>query len=93
MKIAIAGIGYVGLSNAINVGSGEDLTIRELAETAAAVVGYQGKFVQDTSKPNGTMRKIMDVSRINALGWQRKMKLMKLKEGIALSYQDMVSKI
>lgn len=73
----------------INVGSGEDLTIRELAETVAEVVGYQGGFVQDTSKPDGTMRKIMDVSRINALGWQHKMQL---KEGIALSYQDMLSK-
>jgi len=57
----------------INVGSGEDLTIRELAETIAEVVGYQGKFVQDTSKPDGTMRKVMDVSRINSLGWRRKM--------------------
>ncbi len=54
----------------INVGSGEDLTIRELAETVAEVVGYQGKFVQDTSKPDGTMRKIMDVSRIRNLGWK-----------------------
>jgi len=74
----------------INVGSGEDLTIRKLAETIAEVVGYQGRFVQDTSKPDGTLRKIMDVSRINALGWQRQMSL---KEGIALSYQDMLSKI
>ena len=73
----------------INVGSGEDLTIRELAETIAEVVGYQGKFVQDTSKPDGTMRKVMDVSRINLLGWRRKMPL---KEGIALSYQDLLSK-
>lgn len=70
----------------INVGSGEDLTIRELAETIAEVVGYRGRFVQDTGKPDGTMRKIMDVSRINALGWQRKMDL---KQGIALSCQDM----
>ncbi len=47
----------------INVGTGTDLTIRELAETVAAVVGYKGRFVQDTSKPDGTMRKVMDVSR------------------------------
>jgi GDP-L-fucose synthase len=53
----------------INVGSGEDLTIRELAETVAEVVGYCGKFVQDTSKPDGTMRKIMDVTKIRNLGW------------------------
>jgi len=74
----------------INVGSGEDLTIRELAETIAEAVGYQGRFVQDTSKPDGTMRKVMDVSRINALGWQHKTSL---KEGIALSYRDMLSRI
>ena len=74
----------------INVGSGEDLTIRKLAETIAEVVGYKGRFVQDTSKPDGTLRKIMDVSRINSLGWQRQMPL---KEGIALSYLDMLNKI
>lgn len=74
----------------INVGSGEDLSIRELAETIAEIVGYTGKFAQDTSKPDGTMRKVMDVSRINALGWKRKMLL---KDGIALSYQDMLIKL
>ena len=68
----------------INVGTGTDLTIRELAETVAAVVGYQGKFVQDTSKPDGTMRKVMDVSRIHGLGWKAKTSL---KEGIALTYK------
>lgn len=50
----------------INVGTGEDLTIRELAETVAKAVGYTGKFVQDTSKPDGTMRKVMDVSKFMA---------------------------
>jgi GDP-L-fucose synthase len=74
----------------INVGSGEDLTIRELAETVAEVVGYKGAFVQDTSKPDGAMRKIMDVSRINALGWHHKIAL---KEGIALAYQDLPGRI
>lgn len=68
----------------INVGTGTDLTIRELAETVAAVVGYQGKFVQDTSKPDGTMRKVMDVSKIQNLGWKAKTSL---KEGIALTYK------
>lgn len=72
----------------INVGSGEDLTIRELAETIAEVVGYKGDFVQDASKPDGTMRKIMDVSRIKVLGWEKEKSL---KEGIALSYLDMLS--
>ena len=69
----------------INVGTGEDLTIRALAETIAEVVGFTGKFVQDTSKPDGTMRKVMDVSKIRALGWQP---TVALHEGIALAYQD-----
>ncbi|MEJ2452282.1 MAG: GDP-L-fucose synthase, partial [Gammaproteobacteria bacterium] len=70
----------------INIGCGEDLTIRELAELVKEVVGYAGDLTFDNSKPDGTMRKLMDVSRINALGWQRKTGL---KEGIALAYQDM----
>ncbi len=74
----------------INLGCGEDLTIRELAELVADVVGFRGKFVFDTSKPDGTMRKMLDVSRINALGWKHKMPL---REGIALSYHDMLRKI
>jgi GDP-L-fucose synthase len=68
----------------INVGTGTDLTIRELAETVAAVVGYQGKFVQDTSKPDGTMRKVMDVSKIHGLGWKA---TTSLKDGIQLTYK------
>lgn len=67
----------------INVGSGEELTIRELAETIAEVVDYKGEFVQDTSKPNGTMRKVMDVSRMQRLGWRP---CWGLKEGIAATY-------
>jgi len=72
----------------INIGTGTDLTIRELAETVAAVVGYKGKFVQDTSKPDGTMRKVMDVGKINALGWKASTGLM---EGIALTYKEFIS--
>ena len=68
----------------INVGTGTDLTIRELAETVAAVVGYKGKFVQDTSKPDGTMRKVMDVSKIQGLGWKA---TTSLTEGIHLTYK------
>jgi len=74
----------------INIGTGTDLTIRELAEAAAAVIGYQGKFVQDTSKPDGTMRKVMDVSVINGLGWKA---TTSLKEGIALTYEDFIGNI
>jgi len=73
----------------INVGSGEDLTIRELAETVAGVVGFQGKFVQDTSKPDGTMRKIMDVSKIRSLGWQA---VTSLNDGVQLAYGDFVTR-
>ncbi|MFZ2540289.1 MAG: GDP-L-fucose synthase [Gallionella sp.] len=69
----------------INVGTGTDLTIRELAETVARVVGYTGKFVQDASKPDGTIRKVMDVSKIRNLGWTPKVDL---KEGIDLVYHS-----
>lgn len=68
----------------INVGVGDDLTIRELAETVAKAVGYTGKFKQDTSKPDGTMRKVLDVSKIQGLGWKAKTSL---HEGIALTYK------
>ena len=69
----------------INVGSGEDLTIRELAEKVAGVVGYKGKFVQDASKPDGTMRKIMDVSKIRNLEWKPEIAL---EAGMALAYHN-----
>lgn len=69
----------------INVGTGEDLTIRDLAEMIAGVVGYEGKFIQDTSKPDGTMRKVMDVSRIRDLGWSPKIDL---REGAVLAYNN-----
>jgi GDP-L-fucose synthase len=71
----------------INVGSGVDLTIRELAETVAKAVGYTGKFVQDTSKPDGTLRKIMDVSKIHNLGWQASTDLL---EGIKMTYNSFI---
>jgi len=59
----------------INVGTGEDVTIRELAELVCNVVGYEGELVFDTSKPDGTPRKLMDVARLNALGWRAKTSL------------------
>jgi GDP-L-fucose synthase len=74
----------------VNIGCGHDLTIRELAELVAEVVGYKGSLTFDTSKPDGTLRKVMDVSRINALGWKQRMAL---EVGIEFSYQDMQSKI
>lgn len=74
----------------INVGSGADLTIRELAETIAEVVGYQGKFVQDTSKPDGTMRKLMDVSKMRTLGWAPKIDI---RKGISKAYKSFVEQV
>jgi GDP-L-fucose synthase len=67
----------------INIGSGVDLTIGELAQLVADVVGFKGKIVYDNSKPDGTPRKLMDVSRINNLGWKYKTSL---KEGIEKTY-------
>lgn len=74
----------------INVGCGEDLTIRELAELIAEIVGFKGELVFDTSKPDGTMRKVMDVSKIRELGWKPEVGL---KEGIAQTYMDANSRI
>jgi len=68
----------------INVGVGEDVTIRELAETVADVVGYEGELVQDNTKPDGTYRKLLDVSKINDLGWKA---TVPLREGIASTYE------
>ncbi len=67
----------------INVGVGEDLTIRELAELIKEVVGYRGDIVFDTSKPDGTPRKLLDVSRLHQLGWRAKIPL---REGLAQTY-------
>ncbi|MFT3828628.1 MAG: GDP-L-fucose synthase [Opitutaceae bacterium] len=69
----------------INVGSGTDVTIRELTETVAAVVGFAGRITWDASKPDGTPRKLMDVSRLAALGWQAKIGL---REGVERTYRS-----
>lgn len=69
----------------INIGTGKEVTILELANMIKEIVGFEGKLVFDNTKPDGTMRKLMDVSRINALGWQAKTSL---KEGIKTVYQD-----
>lgn len=68
----------------INVGTGEEQTIRELAETVARIVGFEGRIAFDPSKPDGTPRKLLDVSRIQALGWKA---TTSLEEGIARSYR------
>ncbi|SFI57918.1 GDP-L-fucose synthase [Nitrosomonas sp. Nm34] len=67
----------------INVGTGVDCTIRELAETLARVTGFKGQLAFDASKPDGTPRKLMDVSRLKALGWQAKIQL---EEGLRATY-------
>ena len=69
----------------INVGVGEDLSIKELASLVASEVGYQGEIEWDTSKPDGTPRKLLDVSKIHEMGWKAKTSL---KEGIKLSVAD-----
>ncbi len=72
----------------INVGTGVDCTIRELAETIAKITGFTGQLVFDSSKPDGTPRKLLDVSRLKALGWQADISL---EEGLADAYQWYVS--
>ncbi len=69
----------------VNIGTGQDVTIRELAEAVMKVVGFTGRIVFDASKPDGTPRKLLDVGRLHALGWQHRVDL---KQGIALAYQD-----
>lgn len=69
----------------INIGSGVEVSIKELAETIAKVVGYKGDILWDTSKPDGTLRKLMDCSKLIALGWEPKAKLQK---GIFRAYND-----
>lgn len=73
----------------INIGSGEDLTIRDLAALVQQTVGFEGNLVFDTSKPDGTMRKVMDVSRMSELGWIRRTEL---KNGLKLAYQDFLKR-
>lgn len=69
----------------INIGTGEDLTILELAELVKSIVCFNGKIIFDSSKPDGTPRKLMDVSKLHHLGWKH---TISLKEGIELAYND-----
>jgi GDP-L-fucose synthase len=80
--------GYDG--GLLNVGTGEDVTIRELAETVMSVVGFEGDIVFDSSKPDGTPRKLLDVSRLHALGWRHRIAL---REGIRGAYEDMLQRL
>lgn len=69
----------------INVGVGRDVTIREAAEQVAQVVGFRGKFVFDTSKPDGTPQKLLDVTRLTSLGWRA---TSELQSGLSKAYED-----
>jgi GDP-L-fucose synthase len=74
-----------GLAPLVNIGVGTDLTIAELAQLVARIVGFQGETVYDPSKPDGTPRKLLDVSRLGSLGWRPKISL---ESGLAAAYQD-----
>jgi GDP-L-fucose synthase len=68
-----------------NIGAGEDVTIRELAETVMSVIGFAGRIEFDSTKPDGTPRKLLDVSRLREIGWQARTPL---RAGVALAYKD-----
>ena len=76
-------------SETVNAGTGREISIKGLTELVAEVVGYDGAILWDSSKPNGTPRKVMDISKANALGWKAKTGL---REGIRLAYEDFKAK-
>ena len=76
-------------SETVNAGTGKEITIKDLTELVAEVVGYDGAILWDTTKPNGTPRKVMDTSKAQALGWSPKTGL---REGIKLAYEDFKAK-
>jgi GDP-L-fucose synthase len=73
----------------LNIGTGKDLTILELAKLVAEIIGFNGKIVHDSTKPDGTPRKLLDVSRINSLGWKYKTEL---RDGIVKTYEHFKKK-
>ena len=72
----------------VNAGTGKEVSIKELTEIVAKVVGYEGKILWDTTKPNGTPRKLLDVSKSAAMGWKYSVEL---EEGIRRSYEDFLN--
>jgi nucleoside-diphosphate-sugar epimerase len=72
----------------VNVGFGEDVTIAELARTVAEVIGFEGKIDYDRSKPDGTPRKLVDVSRLSEMGWKP---IVPLREGLGKAYSDFLT--
>ena len=77
-----------GIPPVINIGVGEDMTIKELAEAMKQVVDYTGEIAFDTSKPDGTIRKLLDVDRLHKLGWHAQTKML---DGLRLAYADFQS--
>jgi GDP-L-fucose synthase len=78
------------MQSQINVGYGSDITIAQLAQAVSQAIGYQGNIEFDATQPDGSPRKLMDSTRLNALGWQAKVDL---AQGLALAYQDFIQKI
>ena len=74
----------------INIGCGQDQTIRELATQVAEIIGYRGDIIYDETKPDGTPRKLLDVTKLNNLGWKPRIPL---DEGIERTYQDYAKKL
>jgi GDP-L-fucose synthase len=72
----------------LNVGTGQDITIAEFAQLIAEIVGYRGRLVFDTSRPDGAPQKLLDVSKLTKLGWRAKTPL---REGIAAAYADFLA--
>jgi GDP-L-fucose synthase len=91
--LADASLFLMGLENPpdwVNVGSGDEVTIRELTEIVKDAVGYKGNIVQDVTKPDGTPRKLLDISLLKELEWSRKIDL---EKGIALTYESFLSEL
>jgi GDP-L-fucose synthase len=74
----------------VNVGTGEDVSIKELAETIKNVVGYSGEIMYDTNRPDGTPRKLLDVSKIHSLGWKH---TLSLTDGIRTTYKHYLEEL
>lgn len=79
---------HYSCNETVNAGTGREITIKDLTQLVAKVVGYEGQILWDTTKPNGTPRKLLDVSKATALGWTYKTEL---EEGIRLSYEDFLN--
>ena len=79
---------YYSGNETVNAGTGKELSIRELTELVARIIGYTGEIRWDRSKPNGTPRKLLDVSKAAELGWTYKTEL---EQGILLSYKDFLN--